>query len=378
MCCDVGILQAYLDQELEPTRIGEIEAHLAACAECRRLLEELRENDSFVTAQLEAYSGLFNHKDIKAGEAWSRFTENHVLKQKKAFNLKGVFNFMKRYKLAAAVFTMVLAFAVSMSFSSVRSFAGELLTVFRVEKVETIDINPNELAKMQEAIEKGVGEVDIDNFGNIKVSGKNTQEPVTLDEAQKAVDFTIKLPSDLPGDYSEPVLYKNTGSTASLTLDVDNVNQLLMSLGSSKLLPQELDNKTFTLHIPVAIGAEYTAKNGSHLMIGQTRSPEMVVPEGVDVNEIRSALVSVPVLPESLKKQLVAINDWQHTVLVPNIKGSSQEVMVNGVQGVFMSSPKDAHNDGAALLWQKDGVIYVIAGSSLTLTQAQSIAASMR
>ena len=398
MCLDVGILQAYLDQELDAPQRGEVETCLSVCEECRRLLEELKNNNNFVVTKLEIYASEVEAFGIETNAAWARFYGDLPAKENK-LKLGEVFQFMKRYRLAATAGVMALVLAASLSFSSVRSFAGEILTVFRVNKVQTININPQEMASMKDAIEKGTGKVDIDNFGKIEVSGKNAVEEVSLEQARQSVDFSIKLPSELAGDYSGPVLHKNSGGTASFTLDVDNANSLLSSLGSQKLLPKQLDKKTFTLIMPVSIGAEYKSNNGyAHLFVGQSRSPEMSVPEGAPVNEIRDALLSVPVLPDSLKQQLASVNDWQHTVLIPNIDGNSQEVTVNGVQGVFTTAPKQyVGNDGnnserhmkgkalhgrggnaSALIWQNDGVIYTIAGNELTLDQALSIAFSMK
>ena len=398
MCLDVGILQAYLDQELDAPQRGEVEICLSACEECRRLLEELKNNNDFVVTRLETYVSEVESFGIETNMAWARFYGDLPAKEKK-FKLREVFQFMKRYRLAAAAAMMTLVLAASLSFSSVRSFAGELLTVFRVHNVQTININPQEIDRMRDAIEKGTGKVDIDNFGKIEFSGKNTVDKVSLEQARQSVDFSIKLPSQLVGDFSDPVIQKSSGGTASFTLDVDNANSLLSSLGSQKLLPKELDNKTFTLIMPAGIGAEYKAKNGAaSLFVGQSRSPEMSVPEGAPVNEIRDALLSVPVLPDSLKQQLASVNDWQHTVLIPNINGSSQEVMVNGVQGVFATEPEQyienggnaserhmqgkalhgGSGKGSALIWQNDGVIYTIAGNELTLEQSLGIASSMK
>ena len=397
MCLDVGMLQAYLDQELDVSQRGEVETCLSICEECRRLLEELKDNNDFVVTRLETYASEVEAFDIQTNAAWARLYGDLPAKENR-FKIREVLGFMKRYRLVAVAGVMALVLAASLSFSSVRSFAGEILTVFRVNKVQTININPQEIAKMKDAIEKGTGKVDIDNFGKVEFSGKNAVEEVSLEQAGQSVDFSVKLPSQLADDYSGPVLKKSSGGTANFTLDVDNINSLLSSLGSQKLLPKELDQKTFTLIMPVGIGAEYQAKDGTaKLFVGQSRSPEMSVPDGAPVNEIRDALLSVPVLPDSLKQQLYAVNDWQHTVLIPNIDGNSQEVTVDGEQGVFTTAPNHYENggdiserhmkgkalqrrggNGSALIWQKDGVIYTIAGNELTLDQALSIASSMK
>ncbi|MFA4886310.1 MAG: DUF4367 domain-containing protein, partial [Desulfotomaculaceae bacterium] len=74
-----------------------------------------------------------------------------------------------------------------------------------------------------------------------------------------------------------------------------------------------------------------------------------------------------------------SINDWQHTFIVPNIGGSSQEVDVAGVQGVFIKTPQGEANGSeiSSLVWQKAGVVYTVSGN-LTVEQALTIANSMQ
>jgi hypothetical protein len=392
MCLKEGVLQAYLDQELSAAQRAEVEACLTGCEACRQLLEVLKSNDAFVAAKLEAYASWLENPSMATNAAWARFYGDLPAKESK-HKFGEVWKVMKRYRLAAVAGVVVMALAASFSFSSVRSFAGEILTVFRVNKVQTINIDPQEIARLQESIEKGTGQVNIDNFGKIELSNQQTSEEVSLEQAGQAVDFPVKLPV-LAGDYKGPVLQKSSAGRASFTLDIVKANSLLSSLGSQKLLPEELDQKTFTLTMPVIIGAQYTfGSEDSRLLVAQARSPEMSVPEGVSVEQIRDTLLSVPVLPDSLRQQLASVNDWQHTILIPNIDGNSQEVMVNGVQGVFTTavghsghkanernerSLDERGHNSSALIWQKDGVIYAIAGNELTLDQSLSMASSMK
>lgn len=95
--------------------------------------------------------------------------------------------------------------------------------------------------------------------------------------------------------------------------------------------------------------------------------------------EIRDALLAMPFLPDSLRTQLSSINDWQRTLVVPNVGGSSQEVDVAGAQGVFIKPPEgnSKGSDISSLVWQRDGVVYAVS-CNLTLEQALDIADLMK
>ncbi len=281
---------------------------------------------------------------------------------------------LTKYRAAATAAAVLLVLAVSLSFAPLRSAAGELLTIFRVERVKTVDISPSDLASIEKAIRDGSGQVDIENFGKVEFNGSQASGRASLEEARAAVDFQLNLPEVLPGGFSTPEIYKHSGGTMNFTLDTENANQILKAFGSEKLLPPELNGKTFTVQIPAQITADYRSQDLKRVFIGMGRSPELVAP-GSDVLQIRDALLALPFLPESLRSQLASINDWQHTFVVPNIGGSSQEVVVAGIQGVFIKPPQsEAGGSGtASLVWQKNGVVYTVSGS-LTVQQALEIA----
>jgi hypothetical protein len=114
--------------------------------------------------------------------------------------------------------------------------------------------------------------------------------------------------------------------------------------------------------------------------VGQSRSPEIKTSSDVEVKTIRDALLSIPALPDSLRKQLQAVDDWKHTLLIPNVDGSSQEVAVNGTTGVFIAGGAD-RNGGTgtgSLIWQQNGVVYVMAGAGLDLDTALNLAGQMK
>jgi hypothetical protein len=379
-CYDTGTLQAYLDGEFNESDRKRLEEHLLACDACCAELERLRENQNFTNAKLNGYYDALASDHVDTGLAWNRFSWGRLKEQTASHRGKGVFNMLARYRSAGVAAVVVLAIAATFSFGSVRSAASELLSVFRVEKVKTVNITPEDMANIEKSIREGAGQVDIENFGKFEFSGKIESSKVTQAEAGEAVDFRLKLPSVMPEGLEVREFIKTTGGTMNLTLDTTRINQVLKSLESSKLLPDELNGRMFTVKFPATVQAIYTGANNNRVTVLQGRSPELMAP-GSDVAAIRDALLALPFLPDSLRRQLAAVNDWQHTILVPNIGGSSQEVSVAGQQGVFVT-PGSAENQHErsninSLIWQENGVVYVITGS-LNLEQALQMAASMK
>ncbi|MDF9407952.1 zf-HC2 domain-containing protein [Pelotomaculum isophthalicicum JI] len=381
MCYDTGALQAFLDGEVAGGEQSAIEKHLTGCSSCRETLDQLRENQTFTDARVAGYLRSLSRTGIDTGGVWLQSNNSRRPRQNNYGFKKGVFQMLSKYRVAATAAVMVLAVAIAFSFSSVRSVAGELLTIFRVEKVKTISIAPADLANIEKAVRSGAGQVDIENFGKLEFVGKQTASKVSLEEARDAVDFQLKLPEPPPAGYRLQEVSLNSGGTLNLTLNTDNTNQVLKSLGSEKLLPDELNGKMFSVKVPATVSTRYAGSGDASIFVMEGRSPELAA-NGADVSAIRDALLALPFLPESLRGQIASVNDWQHTLLVPVVDGTTRDVNVAGSQGVFITPPADVKGGGNdsppnSLIWQKDGVVYAISGK-LTLEQAMDMAVSMK
>ena len=272
-----------------------------------------------------------------------------------------------------------LTIAVAFSFGSVRAAAGRFLSVFRVSRFQTINVSPADMARIEQAVRKGAGAVDIGNLGKLEYRSNGPEGLVSLDEAKQAVDFGLRLPSSLPSGWQLQGLQSSPGGTISLTLDVDKVNQTLKTFGGTQMLPAALDGETFTVTMPVVIDAQYGGAKGVHVI--QARSPELGLPGDATANAVRDAVLGLPFLPDNIRRQVASVNDWQHTFLVPNIQGSTQEVTVDGTRGVFMTAPPEyraqAPDLSNALVWEKSGIVYAVVGT-FSLDQGLLIAGSMK
>ncbi|MEW5761962.1 MAG: zf-HC2 domain-containing protein [Bacillota bacterium] len=373
MCYSEGSLQAFLDGETSRRQAARIGRHLAGCPACCARLQTLRENEAWVTGCLDRYAGTAAEKD--AQEAWQKFRSSRY--KPSLFQEKGVSALRNKKFWAALATAAALVFAFS--FGPVRSLAGEFLQVLRVERFKVIKITERDMAQLERVLARG-GHIDLESLGEVTVSSEINVRPVTLAEARQALDFPVRMPSRLPAGFANPELHLSTPQEVSFTPKVENVNALLRSLGGRHLLPAGLEGKTFTFKIPPVLAAYYRGAGpaaGKLLVVVQARSPELIVPPGVDVAAVRDALLNIPGLPENLRRQLAAIGDWQHTLPLP-AEGPTTEVTVDGRPGIFVFPPHAGGNSPSSnLIWQRDGVLYYVQGP-LSLREALDLAASLR
>ncbi|WP_227762036.1 zf-HC2 domain-containing protein [Zhaonella formicivorans] len=371
MCFAEGTLQAFLDGELVDTELKAVEQHLHSCSHCQLKLARLRENLDFAQLRLASYANQLQKAQINREAAWEKlvvatdYRENSVR--------KGVLTMFNKYKKAVAVAAGVAVLSGALSISSVRSFAADFLNIFRVEKIQTISINADDLNELRWRLSGSEGQFNLDNFGEFIVANKQESRELTLEQAKEEAGFAFRV---IAG-YEQQVerVFKEGGNQVSLKLHVDKVNAVIKSLGGKELLPDGLEGKEFTITIQDAYMTDYfDAQTKTGFTHGQMQSPQLAVPKGVDVLALRKALLELPFLPDNLRKQLAAVEDWQHTVLIPDLNGSSQEVAVDGTQGVFISNKGSSYG---TLIWQKDGVINMLQGN-FSLEKALDLAGRLR
>ena len=355
MCHEDGDWQAYMDFEVGAEKRRAMEEHLSLCPDCRRRLALSRHNREFVTGKLAA------HWSAVPGEVPIR---------------KGVFPLSVRYKKMLVPVAAAVLLAGVLAYAPARTMAGNLLGVFRVQNVQAITISQQDVTQLRSLFQKG-GQVDVRNFGRIETNGRAAWREVSPADAAAALGAPVKVPA-APAGYGAPTLRLSDPSSITMTLDVKNINAYLGSLGDRTLLPDALAGKPFTLSVPSVLQMRYLpAGSGPALTVSEARSPELALPDGVDPNALRSALLGIPGLPADLTSQLAAVDDWQHTLLIPSVDGQSTQVEVGGTQGVFVNLYRDNPAASAralpenALVFEKNGIVYAVQGN---LTQAEAIA----
>jgi hypothetical protein len=378
MCYEEGRLMEYLDGEVEPGERAEMASHLRECDGCAASLAGLE-------ADRQA-AGRALSKLVPDGEADVAVAAGGGSADAPARARSGMSGLVGRVgwqRLAAAAAVVVLA--SSLTLAPVRNAVADLLKVFRVQKIQVVSMTTEDLQNIGDALQKGQGHIALKSMGDVWVTGpKSKATTVTLAEAQAALDFPVRLPTAIKGI---PKLKLSSGQTYQFKLKVAAINEMLKYYGSESMLPDAVDGKVFSAKIPAILVATYggsTPDPGSGpsglrtsslderaIFVGQARSPELVVPEGVDPAKLRDVLLNLPFLPDKVREQLTAVNDWQSTLLVPDIGGAAHDVTIDGVPAVVMDRPSGPRlkqpgftvPEWVTVVWSKDGVVHAVGGA---------------
>lgn len=380
--CGQGTLRAYLDGELGGEEQQAVRRHVAGCEACRGELAALGAGAAWAGRRLGGYAREVEGGQVDAVAAWKRMEAVWGKAPRRAAEprrsavagrrAEGVAVRRRTWPVASAAAALALG---SLAFSPVRAAAASMLQIFRVQQVQVVQVSPADVASIQKALQSAGSIVDIRGLARVRVIQATPPATVSLAAARQEVGFPLAVPSALPPGYTLSQVRVQSPTRVDFShLQVAAINRLLTSLGSRELLPAAVGGASIDLSIPSAAELHYSSASGNTIRVGETLTPTLSVPAGVDVNAVRQVLLNLPFLPPSLRSQLQAVSDWQDTAVIPQVPGVSAPVMVGGAQGVFIQT-HDPEGD-VALVWLSGGVVRVVEGV-LTEAEANSIALGM-
>jgi hypothetical protein len=222
--------------------------------------------------------------------------------------------------------------------------------------------------------------MQLENLGEFDTSfdDDSFRDADSLDEVETNLGETFLIPDTLPAGFSNADAKYGTGDAgyASVTIDVAAARMVTQLLGLPQNWlpsPAEADSVTLRLDVP-ASGMAGWSSGFDKLIVGQIGTPELDVPENVDLDLLGDALVDHPLMPAELGDQLRAIDDWDNTIPVPVPDGADyQDLMIDDYAGFALTM----HDEGGLVVWEADGTMHIVAGT-LDIDELIDLAESMQ
>lgn len=393
-CIEKGILRARIDGELHGPQLEQVDRHLAACAECRRTMEEMSAAAGNVERTLAPLAPLPGEIDEDSRTALARFRAQEVPAESPGEPASGWFGrvFGRRWALASGAALAVCALAVTLSFGAVRGWAEHVLEMLRVEKVEVVPVStamPD--VETQERATKMLNQLISDNLVVTMAPGK-PQDVSTLEEASRLAGFHVRVPT---ARADTPHFDVEGEQAYHMTLNRDRLQSIFDELGRSDIhLPASVDGAEVAVHVPKGVllrygttsdkelldsahQAAHAAANGdiskasqidlkNFLVLAEIPSPTVSVPPSLNVAQVAEAGLELAGLSSDEAHQYVQSIDWTSTLVIPVPRegGSFQKEPVDGVEGTLISTPATGRRPaGFSLIWIKNGIIYSLSGS---------------
>ncbi len=223
---------------------------------------------------------------------------------------------------------------------------------------------------------------------------------MTSAQAQKAVGFKVQQPTHLPQGIKNSDLHYNVlkGQNGTFTFNADKARAQLQKNGEGNVqIPAQLDGAKFTITTQAGVAInnstvcstssgdknkgqnEKTQINNcaSHMfMVVELPSPSIKATGKASLSDLRDFLLSLPKLSQQTR-DLIQKVDIEHGVLPLPIPQqlSSQQVTVHQTSGTLIAD--DSVKMGG-VVWQSNGIIYAVGGSSTNTTEIIDVANSLK
>jgi len=277
--------------------------------------------------------------------------------------------------LAAAATVALVATLLTVS-----GLAETILTIFEPKQLVAVPITSTDLSSA----------ASFGAYGTLTW----TEQPRPFDvpdvrTAARESGMAVLTPGNLPQGIGAPRYGVMPKTTATFTFSAAKTTQAAAAQKRTPPpMPANIDgSKLFITGGPAVValyddGTSATGASGAtspsgaspfsgmpKLIVAQGRPP-VVQSDGVTVDQLQSYLLAQPGISPQLAAQIRAIKDPSSTlpVPIPVDMATSKKVTVQGVEGIFVG---DSTGLGSAVIWQKDGIVYGVAG---TLTEQQVLA----
>ena len=279
---------------------------------------------------------------------------------------------ISRWSPALAALGGVAFLAFLFSFPAVQAAAQDFLDLFRVKRFAAIAVDPVRLAQLKR------GDLDIkallsDDIEVLKEPGE-PQIVDSLETAGQLAGIVVREPAVLPYGTGEPEVRVSGEGTARLTADTAKLQFLLNALEISDVeVPERLDGATITVNAPPSVVMRYKRGSGS-LVFVQSRSPEIALPEGVDLAQLGEIGLRIAGMTPEEARTFAQSIDWHSTLLVPvpadaasfrevNVQGNPGLLITRSGKGGAATQPHaNAERHRSTVLWSDGDMVYALMG----------------
>lgn len=257
-----------------------------------------------------------------------------------------------------------------------RATAESFLSLFRVKRITAIAIDP---ARIEQLRERGITTADIESLiGDAMVEDqaqmKQPGEPRAVADAATAGQLaSIPIRTLDPAQFGlpEPQVFVQDAQTVHFRGNLARLNGFMQLVGINDVtLPAQLDGAVVTVTKPAAVMLKY----GNALTLMQSRSPEVALPDGVNLAQLGEIGLRVAGVPADEASRIAQSTDWNSTLLVPipTNAASFREVTLNngatallvttGGTGASSVRSEDGQRQRSSLVWTEGDMVYAISG----------------
>lgn len=275
---------------------------------------------------------------------------------------------MSRSRKWAAAAAGVAIFAAILATPVGNTAMAALLNQFKMQEATVVE--EGDLRDMfYQASEDGNFSKTMKSFGDISSVNGTISGEIPVGKIQGLLGYEALKEANITATKTVEV---SPSRDITLILKVDEVNKALNRLGSQDLLPQSVDGKPITLHIPEQV--YYDLGTGQHWgSLSQMNTPVVTVDPSVDLDEAIDAVVNFPLIPDNLRSSLQKSRILSGDLPMPLIKGSHDEQITVAGTHVILTEMKYSNGNSYTAVWVQKGQVLQLTGGDLYPDREQFI-----
>ncbi len=374
ICYDVGVLRAYLDEELGAPEMAAVTTHLTDCTTCRARLAEVDVLDRRIRASFP-----MPRPAEQADRAWSKL-QPQLAQLARTPSLRsrrlpgGSLRPATRRPLAIGAIAAGLLLTILLV-PQARAAAAQFLQIFRAESVIYVSVS---LARIQQLESLQTSEGALFVAKPALVGAPPTQQDVASPaQASALAGFAVQAPTAFASPPTATTYTVQGSSTYQLQVNVKTLRDVLGALGVTDVtIPDSLGAQPITVKLSPIVQAQYQGKNYTLTLVEGT-SPTVALPPDVNLAQMGKALLEVygmdPQHADTMSKQI----DWKSTLVFPFPLATTrlEQVRIGDAQGVLLNASQNGSR-GYLLYWQNGSRFYILKGTGDAMDNAGMVSAA--
>jgi hypothetical protein len=201
------------------------------------------------------------------------------------------------------------------------------------------------------------------------------QRVATLKEAGATAGVPIRVPTWLPVGLEQGLIEVMGEHAVRVTIDTETVNSLIDAFGIHDLrVPDMANGESATLRVHPIVRVDYeragdAKKRATRAMLLQGRSPEAMLPAGVDLASLAEIGLRIMGLDRAEAHRFASSVDWRTTLIVPVPAdiATFRQIDVQGNPGLINETrptPQQRNaQQGTHILWTSRGSVFALTGN---------------
>jgi len=268
---------------------------------------------------------------------------------------------MSRRRKWATIAAGVTVFAAILATPVGNTAMASILNQFRMQDVTVV--NEEDLRGMfNEISNDGSINESTNKFGTFSSKSGAISGEMSVDKISDTLGYK-PLSKVIPDSMSTVTI--NPSQDITLNLHVSEVNEAMKRLGADQLMPESVDGKPITLHIPESVNYNLSPTKEHWATLTQTKAPTITVDPSIKVEEALKAVINFPLLPDYLKSSLEQSRILSGEIPMPIIAKEGAEQMTIGSTTVIVNHYDSNPGILYDATWVQNGQLFQFYGGNL-------------